>query len=66
LGNFIINDEKCTSEIKSRIVMTKAAFNKETFVTRKLDLIISKKLVKYYIWSIVVYCTETWTLRKVY
>jgi hypothetical protein len=56
----------CTREIKSRIAMAKAAFNKEkTLFTRKLDLNLRKKLVKWYIWSIALYGAETSTLRKV-
>jgi hypothetical protein len=31
----------------------------------KLDSNLRKKLVKCYIWSIALYCAETWTLRKV-
>jgi hypothetical protein len=46
--------------------MTKAAFNKEkNLFTRKLDLKLRKKLVKYYIWIIAFYGAKTWTLRKV-
>jgi hypothetical protein len=45
--------------------MTKAAFNKETLFTSKLDLNLRKKVVKCYIWSTAVYGAETWTLRKV-
>jgi hypothetical protein len=54
----------CTCEIKSRIAMAKAAFNKEkTLFTSKLDLNLRKKLVKCYIWSMALYGAETWTLR---
>jgi hypothetical protein len=46
--------------------MAKAALNKKTLFTSKLDLNLRKKqLVKCYIWSIVLYCVENWTLRKV-
>jgi hypothetical protein len=46
LGSIITNGERCTREIKSRIVMAKAAFNKKkTFFTSKLDLHLKKKLV---------------------
>jgi hypothetical protein len=66
LGSLITNDARCTCEIKSRISMAKAAFNKKkTIFTSKLDLILRKKLVKCYIWSIALYGAETWTLRKV-
>jgi hypothetical protein len=47
--------------------MSKAAFNKKkTLFTSKLDLQLElrKKLEKCYIWSMVLYGAETWTLRK--
>jgi hypothetical protein len=57
---------ECAREIKSRIAMANAAFNKnETFFTSKLDLSLRTKLVKCYIWSVALYGAETWTLRKV-
>jgi hypothetical protein len=52
------------TEIKSRIVMAKAAFNRNLF-TSKLDLNLRKKLVKCYIWSKALYGAETWKLREV-
>jgi hypothetical protein len=52
--------------MKSRIATAKAAFNKKkTLFASKLDLNLRKKLVKCYIWSIALYGSETWTLRKV-
>jgi hypothetical protein len=49
----ITNDARCTREIKTRIAMTRAAFNKKkTLFTSKLGLNSRKKLVKCYIWSI--------------
>jgi hypothetical protein len=66
LGSMITNDARCIREIKSRIAMAKAAFNKKkTLSTSKLDLNLRKKLVKCYIWNIALYGAETWTLRKV-
>ena len=44
--------------------MAKAAFNKQTLFTSKLDLNLKKKLGKCYIWSIVLYGAENSTLRK--
>jgi len=43
--------------------MAKAAFNKKTLFTNKLDLHLRKKLVKCYIWGMAFYGAETWTLR---
>ncbi|PNF21801.1 hypothetical protein B7P43_G08461 [Cryptotermes secundus] len=66
LGSLLTDDGRCTSEIKSRIAMAKAAFSKKkNLFTGKLDLNLRKKLVKCYIWSIALYGTETWTLRAV-
>jgi hypothetical protein len=60
----LTNDERYTCEIKSRIDMVKAAFNKKkTLFTSTLDLNLMKKLVKCYIWTIALYDAETWTLR---
>ena len=59
----LTNDGRCMCEIKSRIAMAKAAFNKKkTLFTSKLDLNLRKKLVKCYIWSMALYGAETWTL----
>jgi hypothetical protein len=56
----ITHDARCTCEIKSRIAMAKAAFNeKKTLFTSKLNLNLRKKLIKHYIWSIVLYDAET-------
>jgi hypothetical protein len=64
LGSMITNDAKRTREIKSRISMAKAAFNKKTLFTSKLNLNLRKKIVKYYIWSVALHGAEPWTLRK--
>jgi len=66
LGSILTNDGRCTCEIKCRIAMAKAAFNKKrTLFTGTLDLELRKKLVKCYVWSIALYGAETWTLRAV-
>jgi hypothetical protein len=66
LGSMITSDARCTREIKSRIAMAKATFNKKkSLFTSKLDLNLGKKLVKCCIWSIALYGAETLTLRKV-
>jgi hypothetical protein len=46
--------------------MAKAAVNKKKNIfSSKLDLNLSKKLVKCCIWSIALYGAKTWTLQKV-
>jgi len=60
----LTEDGRCTCEIKSRIAMAKAAFNKKkNLFTSKLDLNLRKKLVRCYVWSMAQYGVETWTLR---
>ena len=58
--------EYVLGEIKCRIAMAKAAFNKKrTLFTSTLDLELRKKLVKCYVWIIALYGAKTWTLRAV-
>jgi len=60
LGNILTNDGRCTCEIKYRIAVAKAAFNKmKALFTSTLDLELRKKLVKCYIWSIALCGAET-------
>jgi len=60
----LTEDERCTCEIKSRIAMKKAAFNKKkNLFTNKCDLNLRERLVRFYVWSIALYGAETWTLR---
>ena len=66
LGNILTNDGRCTCEIKCRIGMAKAAFNKKRApFTSTLDFEMRKKLMKCYNWSIALCDAETWTLRAV-
>jgi hypothetical protein len=63
LGGLIINDARCTHEMKSRIAMAKAAFNKKKILFAiKLDLHLREKLVKCYTWCKTLYGAETWSL----
>jgi len=60
LGSVITNDERCTREIKTRIALVKAAFNrKKTYFNSKLEFILRNKLVKRYMWSLALCGAET-------
>ena len=64
LGSMLTEDRRCACEIKSRIAIAKAAFNKKkNLFASKLDLNLRKRLVRCYVWSIALYGAETWTLR---
>ena len=65
LGSVLTRDGYCTREIKMRIVIAKEAFNRTmSLLTSKLNIELKKKLVRCYVWSIALYGSETWTLRK--
>jgi len=66
LGRMVTNEERCTREIKSRIFMAKAAFDKRKApFTGKLDLNFKGEISKgLHLWSTTLYGAETWTLRK--
>jgi hypothetical protein len=66
LVSIITNDGRCTHEIECKVAMAKEESNKKKILfTRKLDLNLGYKLVKYYIWNKALYFSEIWTLRKV-
>ena len=66
LGSIISSDGKCKKEIIKRICQAKVAFNKKRslFTSKNIDLRIRKKLLKTYIWSIMLYGCETWIIAK--
>jgi hypothetical protein len=65
LGSVLTRDGYFTREIKIRIAITKGAFNRKiSILTSKLNVELMKKLVRCYVWSIALYGSETWTLRK--
>jgi hypothetical protein len=62
----MINDARCTRDIKSMTAMVKAAFSKKkTLFICKSGLSLWKEAVKCYIWRIILYGAVNWTVRKV-
>ena len=56
----------CTEEIRSRISMCKRAFEKvkKALLTARTILIqMRKRVAKCFIWSVVLYGNETWTIK---
>jgi hypothetical protein len=65
LGSVVTTDAKCHSEIRRRIAMGKEAFMKRKELLRGgLSKNLKKRLIKTLIWSVTLYGSETWTLRK--
>ena len=65
LGIVLTRDAYSTRTIKLRIAMAKEAFNLKIRVkTSKLNIEPRNNFVGCYVWSIALYDSETWTLRK--
>ena len=58
-------DGRCTREIKPKIVIPKAAFNrKKSVLAIKLHFDIRREPLKGHIWNVAFCGAETWTLRE--
>ena len=66
LGCTITSDGKCENEIRKRISMAKDAFGKiKKLVTNsKISMNLRRRFVKCFVWSVLLYGCETWTLKK--
>ena len=61
----ITEDGRCDVEIKTRIGMAKDAFNKRReLLSQRMDRKLKKKIIKAVVWSVALYGSETWTMRK--
>ena len=65
LCSLLAADGSCKKNIKTRIAMAKTAFDKHRMLlTRSINLELRKQLVKVLVWSVMLYGSEVWTLRK--
>ena len=65
LGVIITVDDRCDVEIETRIGMAKDAFNKRReLLSQRMDRKLKKKIIKAVVWSVALYGSETWTMRK--
>ncbi|KAI5738724.1 hypothetical protein M8J77_010460 [Diaphorina citri] len=66
LGGKITQDGRCKREIESRIQQAKIAFNKKAkiFESPNIDLEVRKNLIKSFVWSVLLYGCETWTISE--
>ena len=58
------SDGKCRTEIKKRIAIAKASFQKMSTILKNRNILFSTKLkvLKTYVWSLLLYGCETWTI----
>jgi hypothetical protein len=65
LGSTLSEDAYCSQEIKRRIAMGKAAFNqRKELMCQGLTVVLKKRIMKVLVWSVVLYGSETWTIRQ--
>ena len=66
LGQLITEEGKCEEKIKRRIGQSRTAFNNMKIVLccRKLPLPSRFMLLKCYVWPILLYGVETWTVSQ--
>ena len=66
LGTLITVDAKSETEIKNRINMAKAKFSMmaKVLTSRKLSILLKRRMTNCYVFSILIYGAEAWTLTK--
>ncbi|CAF3582803.1 unnamed protein product [Rotaria socialis] len=66
LGSTITPDGRCDEEIKKRIALAKQAFQKMCPILKNRSISINTKtrVLKCYVWSILLYGSECWTINK--
>src|SRR5579863_383393 len=65
LGSMMTEDWRCTTEVKRRIAMAKDAFSKrKELLSQNMSRAVRKKIIKTVVWSVALYGSETWALKK--
>ena len=64
LGYTLTCDGKCRTEIKKRIAIVRASFQKMSTIlkNRNISFLTRLRVLKTYVWSILLYKCETWTI----
>ncbi|KAG1651849.1 Tyrosine-protein phosphatase 69D [Nymphon striatum] len=66
LGYIITSDGRCETEVKKRIAMAKEAFHKmkPILMNRNISMTTKIRVLKTYVWSVLLYGCECWTFNK--
>ena len=65
LGCLLTEDGRCEKEVRTRIAMAKDAFTKhQKLLTGNTNRNLKKRLINTLVWSVLLYGSETWTLKK--
>ena len=59
-------DGRCEAEIKARVAMAKrfSIIKESCMLTQRMDRKLKKQIIKSVLWSVALYGSETWTMRK--
>ena len=65
IGSILDSESRSTKDVRARIGMGKQAFlGRRELLSKDINLSVRKRLVKTLVWSVTLYGSETWTLRK--
>ena len=64
LGQLLTNDVRCEKQVITRIAKWTFRRNDGILCARNTNINLRKRIMKAYVWSIVTYGAETWTLNK--
>ena len=65
LGSMIAEDGRSEKEVRRRITLAKDAFTEHRMLlTKSLNQTLKKRLAKSLVWSVLLYGSEAWTLKK--
>ena len=66
LGSMLTSDGRCETEIKRRIGIAKKSFKdlSNILANRKISFDTRKRILKSYVWSVLLYGCETWNISK--
>ena len=65
LGSMIMEDGRSEKEVRRRIALAKDAFMEHRMLlTKSLNQTLKKRLAKSLVWSVLLYGSEAWTLKK--
>ena len=66
LGALVTEDGRCEAEIKARVAMAKrfSIIKESCMLTQRMDRKLKKQIIKSVLWSVALYGSETWTMRK--
>ena len=67
LGSWVISDGKSDKEIRHRIGMAKTAYRKmeRVLASHSIKFATKLRLLKCYVWSVLLYGSESWTISRV-